>query len=706
MLHYNSEDNIKSGLPLGGIGTGKVEIFPDGLLRNYSNQGNWSSPISEIAGNFFAVDVRGSGESITKILTTKKHKDGDTVERIEYGGEYPFAYLNYIDSCLPVDIKLTAFSPMIPHNYRDSSIPCAIFRFSVKNNSLETKRVSLMMNHKNSAGSWNLGRYNSIYKDDFQTVIVFKNIKSTPDDFSQGDICISTPFGEDVTYINQFNLRNKQFWVDFQNIRMASYKELKENGILSNNEAGKVVEGQAYEPAGSLCVTKSIEPGESKEFIFLLSWFMYSHYIGYNYHNYYKDSVEVSKYALLNLDRLCRESMALNEGINRLNIPDFLKDALINNLYVLTTGSWYGKNGEFALYEASVTCPLMDTLDVRYYCSIVLALLFPELEKQSNIQFAMAARESGYIPHDLGLKRIDMPSDGTTAPPQWKDLCCKYILIIWRNYYLWKNKEYLERLYPTVKKAMIWEMGTDRNGDGLPDNEGADQTYDVWDFYGTNAYTSSIYLAALKAIIEMARICGDMSFADKMQAAFDKGRKSFEGELWNGEYYIACSDGKSSYDSSIAGQLNGQFFSFHSGLGYILNDGRVKKAVSSMMRLNGSMSKFGAVNSVFKDGSVDESNAHSKNIWPGESYLLSALSIYEGMVDEGMELCKKTWENFTDNNKSPWNQPDVINYEDGSFGFGDTYMRNMAVWNVLIALSKYDKSIADFLCIVGHTGNI
>jgi len=38
-------------------------------------------------------------------------------------------------------------------------------------------------------------------------------------------------------------------------------------------------------------------------------------------------------------------------------------------------------------------------------------------------------------------------------------------------------------------------MRTDTNDDYLPDNEGQDQTFDLWEFRGTNSYTSSIFLA-------------------------------------------------------------------------------------------------------------------------------------------------------------------------------------------------------------------
>ena len=39
-----------------------------------------------------------------------------------------------------------------------------------------------------------------------------------------------------------------------------------------------------------------------------------------------------------------------------------------------------GRRGEFIAYESPIVCPLMGTLDVSFYGSIPISLLFPELE--------------------------------------------------------------------------------------------------------------------------------------------------------------------------------------------------------------------------------------------------------------------------------------------------------------------------------------
>jgi len=261
--------------------------------------------------------------------------------------------------------------------------------------------------------------------------------------------------------------------------------------------------------------------------------------------------------------------------------------------------------------------------------------------------------------------------------------------MVYRDYLWWGGKRLLNTVYTAAKRAMLWEMGTDANDDGLPDNEGADQTFDNWSFHGTNSYTSSIYLASLLACERMAQASGDAEFADECSSAFAQGQRSFERQLWNGRFYRAVA----TEPECTVGQLNGQWYAHLLGLGYILPPAHVASAVRTMLDTCRSASEYGAVNSVCPDGRTDRTNSHSGNVWPGETYALAALAIYEGLVDEGLGLARKTWSNIADRIRNPWDQPDVIDSLTGQYGFGDHYMRNMGIWALVFALAKHDYRI-------------
>lgn len=244
-------------------------------------------------------------------------------------------------------------------------------------------------------------------------------------------------------------------------------------------------------------------------------------------------------------------------------------------------------------------------------------------------------------------------------------------------------------MYPSVKKALEWSLRTDTDGNGLPDNEGADQTFDLWDFQGTHAYTSGIFLAALLACQKMAGVLEDKDFARSCRSYFLKGSYSFEKELWNGEYFGP---------TCALSQLNGQWVADLLGLGLIAQKAKIKKALASIFKHNSRHSRYGFVNSVTAGGRLDRSNNHSKNIWCGMNYAFAGLCLTQGFpLNKVLKPVAQIWDNVTRVQKNPWNQPDMIDSESGKFLFGDSYYRNMAIWSIPIARALSDKKTATTL---------
>ncbi len=744
MPYYTSVHKLDSGVPLGGIGAGKVEIFPDGTLANFTHQNNWDDPIGS-KGGLNHVDARvghhfgiwasrcaEGAEPVARLLQTADIPGLPRVERIEYRGEYPFAKLDYIDSTLPVQVRLEAFSPVVPGNLRMSAMPVAVFMFTVTNRDPESAvDTAIMATARNTVSAWNVGRYNQAVSEGDVRGVLFSSDSPLPTDTAFGTVCLATPaWAGEVSCYNSWNLKTRDpFNLTLRNVNLVPWDSFSIAGSLSTEEWSRqsvspIVQGEGVELGGAIAVQVRLKPGETKSIPFTFAWHMPNFHFGHVYEHDYKDAVQVAQVALRELDSLYEgagrweECLAkARKGAHRSlvdevregkrpeshessgpsrGLPAWLDDAMRNNLYVLSSGSWWDREGRFALFEAARTCQLMNTVDVLYYASIPVSWCYPSLQEASITLVAESQRSDGYIPHDLGRGRIDYPSDGTTAPPRWKDLCPKFVLLVYRDVIWWGGEKLLRRLYDSVKQAMLWTIASDLNGDHLPDNEGADQTFDNWSFQGTNSYTSSIYLAALLACERMAQSVGDQAFSRELRQRFILGQQSFEEQLWNGKYYrVVASEEKGTmeHEACTTGQLNGQWYAHLLDLGYILPREHVVSAVRGMLEMNGSASRFGAVNAVLPDGRMDRTNSHSGNVWPGETYALASLAIYEGMVDEGLELARKVWVNITDNVKSPWDQPDVIDSVTGKYGFGDHYMRNMVVWAPAFALSEYDPGV-------------
>ena len=126
-------------------------------------------------------------------------------------------------------------------------------------------------------------------------------------------------------------------------------------------------------------------------------------------------------------------------------------------------------------------------------------------------------------------------------------------------------------------------------GEGLV--EGAQHNTLDQPWFGKVAWLSSLYLAALRACEEMAREVGDAEFAKTAREIFDRGSRNLDRELFNGEYYYQIPDkdhvrSVGSHNGCEIDQVFGQSWAFQVGLGRILPEGNVKKALASLWKYN------------------------------------------------------------------------------------------------------------------------
>lgn len=76
--------------------------------------------------------------------------DGD---KCTYTGLYPRSWSEYDLSEYGIKLCCRQISPFIPHEYKDSSLPCAVFVWTVENVGEEERNVSITFTFKNGTGS-------------------------------------------------------------------------------------------------------------------------------------------------------------------------------------------------------------------------------------------------------------------------------------------------------------------------------------------------------------------------------------------------------------------------------------------------------------------------------------------------------------------------------------------------------------------------
>lgn len=70
-----------------------------------------------------------------------------------YTGLYPRAWTEYDLSEYGVRLVCRQISPVIPHDYKESSLPCAVFVWTVENVCDEARTVSITFTFKNGTGN-------------------------------------------------------------------------------------------------------------------------------------------------------------------------------------------------------------------------------------------------------------------------------------------------------------------------------------------------------------------------------------------------------------------------------------------------------------------------------------------------------------------------------------------------------------------------
>jgi non-lysosomal glucosylceramidase len=270
---------------------------------------------------------------------------------------------------------------------------------------------------------------------------------------------------------------------------------------------------------------------------------------------------------------------------------------------------------------------------------------------------------------------------------------------VYREYRQSGDRAWLDRMWQPVKKAMgyafqIWDPDADGIFEGPQWN-----TYDCH-LYGHNTFVSGLYLAALRAAEEMAKLEDDGEFARECRARFDKGQKKLDEELWNGEYYIQTYDAAQHKQHQYgpgchSDQLLGQWWAHILDLGYILPQAHVRSAMQAIYKYNFRTGFAGFLQQpriYMRDEEsallvctwprggrpgpgVKDVTLYADEAWTGIEYAVAGALLYEGLVDEGLTITRTTRGRQDGTRRSPWNEVEC----------GDHYARPMSSWTLLDA---------------------
>ena len=152
-----------AGVPLGGIGGGCIGRGFRGDFRRWNLcPGKYGH--GAVLADQFSVRVKREGSVFTQVLSVDDGRGSEALRSWAWGMHprtatyhalYPRAWTVYEEAVPLLRVTCRQISPVLPHDYIESSLPAAVFVWTVENLGASAAEVSLMFTFQNGTGAPN-----------------------------------------------------------------------------------------------------------------------------------------------------------------------------------------------------------------------------------------------------------------------------------------------------------------------------------------------------------------------------------------------------------------------------------------------------------------------------------------------------------------------------------------------------------------------
>lgn len=754
-------------LPLGGIGTGNVALCADGSLRQWQLH-NIGNHLGELPGSFFSLRVSRvePPSDAIRILQSRPpiveptplvNDDAipswlpgviDTfgpVQQTHLSATYPFARIVYEDAELPLSIQMEAFTPLVPFDVSESSLPAALFEFTLHNHDTVAVHGALGASLLNAVGWDGItpfdgvraqglgGNWNRVSRDSGHTGVILESTTLPMDAPGAGQMMLIADHPA-ASVLQQFS-RPEEFRTFLESLTLAEITTRSAGRIPPNALRHGPTTATGPSAAGAtwltgLAIPFVLAPDQQKVIRVAIAWNFPNRYasfeqfgpvspdwgrsrfwLGNAYSTRFPDAESVAVYVMRGWDGLRAESLGWTDVLVKSSLSDDAVEHLAAQAATLRSptcfqaanGRFYGFEGTLGastvMWNASFggSCPLNCT-HVWNYAQFVAAL-FPALEiNMRDTEFEVMQAPDGSLPHrvvapDYLPQLWNVPIGGPEQPAL--DGMLGAILKSYREVRAGAGAAWLERTWPRLKALLeyieaTWDLSEDGILSGIQPS-----THDI-DLRGTNPFIGGLWLAALRAAEEMARIVGDELTATRCADRFERASKAYDDRMFNGEYFEQVLEPSESRHlqwetGCLSDQLLGQWWAHELGLGYIFPADHVRSALRAIVRhnLRHGFEGFEHGYRVYADG--DDSGLllctwprggrpeapvrYADEVWSGIEYQVAASCLREGLDDEAEALLKAVWRRHDGRRRNPYNEIEC----------GDHYIRSLSGWSVIAA---------------------
>ncbi|WP_243727279.1 GH116 family glycosyl-hydrolase [Actinocrispum wychmicini] len=673
------------------------------------------------------------------------------VERTTFTATYPEATVRYEDSLLPLEITLHAFTPLVPLDVDASSIPAAMFTFRLVNTDSLDIHGSLGIAVQNAVGWDGIspiegvrgagygGNVNRLRRADGWTAVELENVALADDAPGAGGLVLAAD-SDDASVLLQW--RDPDEFVAFLRSRALA------SGAPRLAYAPGTPDPQRHAPASAvgpspagdtwntgIAVPFQLAPGETREIRVALTWHFPNRYVnfeqfgparpewgrskfwlGNHYATRYTDARDVFSRVRSEWNSLRAATEEWTGTLTRSGLDAEAVTHLAAQLVPIRSPTCFrAADGRFFGFEGTLgastvmwsgafggSCPLNCTHVWNY--AQALAKVFPELERDMrSTEFEIMQAPEGFVPHRViapaYLRQLwDSPIGGPDQPAL--DGMLGTVLKTYREYRAGAGLDWLRRYWPSLVRLMrhvdsTWNV----TGTGMLTGV-QPSTHDI-DLAGLNTFQGTLWLAALRAAEEMARLV-DSKAADNYRATFEQASHAYDSALFNGEYYVQQLQPGDNTDyqwvnGCLADQLIGQWWAHQLGLGHLLPPDHIQTALRSIVKHNLRHGFRDFVHPYRSFADTDDTGLlvctwphggrppvptrYADEVWTGTEYQVAAHCLWEGLAEEAQLILDALWARYNGQRRNPYNQIEC----------GDHYVRAMAGWSVLEALAGFSE---------------
>lgn len=744
---YRGKNLNHVAFPIGGIGAGMFCIEGTGTISHMSVKNKpevYHTPLA-----FGAIHVKGVKNG-TKVLEgpVPKRKifgKGDTgngrstgeiglphFKDCSFNAKFPFAEVKLMDKDIPLETTLKGWSPFIPGDADNSSLPIGVFEYTFKNKS--DKNLESVFSF-NSANFIKINRKNSItpIKNGFV-------LNQQPSDDKPEREAHFAVWTDDNSKIDLCWFRGG--WFDSMSMlwKKLSAGDISELPAVDNDS-----------PGASLFVPFSLKPGESKTIKVNFAWYAANTKLkhgatqpqtcttkkccpssGYQpwYSGKFKDLKEVVDYWNKNWKDLKNKSQIFSDSFYASTLPPEVMEAIAANLTILKSPTILRqKDGRLWGYEGCCYgwgCCHGSCTHVWNYAQAI-PHLFPSLERSlRETEFKVSQNDEGHQTFRTPLP-INKPKHDFYAAADGQ---LGGIMKVYRDWRIYGDTDWLKELWPYVKKSLDYcQITWDPKEKGYLE-EPHHNTYDI-EFWGPNGMCTSFYLGALTSIVEMGKALN--KDVTKYETLLKKGVEFTNNELYDGEYFIhkiqweglEAKDpvelSKHSWTSNYSEEalkllqkegpkyqygtgclsdgVLGMWMASTSGLPEVLDNNKVTSHLKSIHKYNLKTDLRNHANPQRptyavgnegglllctwpKGGELSLPFVYSNEVWTGIEYQVASHLMMKGKVEEGLEIVRECRKRYDGQIRNPFNE-----YECGHW-----YARAMASYAMFQGLTgiRYD----------------